>query len=334
MFRTVLAACLLSAPSLAQLPPVPEPPENRITPEKAILGKLLFWEEQLSSNNRVACGTCHTFGAGGGDERVSRHPGPGGTFNDGDDIFASAGVRRANANNEYVPDSAFGHGVQVTARTSPSFLSGAWFAELMWDGRATSQFVDPQTGQVAIASGGALESQAIGPILNNVEMAHDGRPWAEVTSKLASVEPMALATNLPGDMAAAVANGRTYPDLFQAAFGTPTISARRIAFAIATYERTLVADQTPWDQFMRGQSNAMTQNQIQGMAIFNGFAGCSNCHSGPLFSDQSYRNLGIRPVSEDPGRQAITGNFQDRGSSKCRACAKLACDRASCTTAA
>ena len=53
------------------------------------------------------------------------------------------------------------------------------------------------------------------------------------------------------------------------AFGTTDISARRIAFAIATYERTLVANQTPWDAFIAGNATAMTPNQIQGWNNFN-----------------------------------------------------------------
>src|SRR6185503_15239054 len=61
-------------------PAVKAPVENPPTPEKAILGKILFWDEQLSSDDTVACGTCHRAGSGGSDPRSnqlsSRHPGP------------------------------------------------------------------------------------------------------------------------------------------------------------------------------------------------------------------------------------------------------------------
>lgn len=318
--RNLLAVASLFAASLAAqggLPPVPVPPQNPITPQKAILGKLLFWEEQLSSNNRVACGTCHTFAAGGGDlRRALFSAGPDGITPSPDDTFGSPGLPHADAGNAYVRDAAFGFGAQVTNRASPSFLTAAWFPEMFWDGRARTAFVDPETNQTTIPTGGALENQALGPLLSAVEMAHDARTWAQVDSKLASARPMALATNLPPDMAAAVANGATYPSLFAAAFGTPEITAQRIAYALATYQRTLVPDQTPWDQFQRGVPGAMTPQQINGMNVFNGPARCNLCHVPGLFSDRQFRNIGLQPVAADIGRQAVTNNVADRGKFK------------------
>ncbi|MCA8952851.1 MAG: hypothetical protein KDE27_25300, partial [Planctomycetes bacterium] len=316
--RLLFAACSLTATLAAQggLPPVPVPPQNPITPAKAILGKLLFWEEQMSNDNRVACGTCHTFAAGGGDLRRAPHPGPDGQLGTPDDKFGSPGIRRSDASNGYFADAVFGVDVQVTPRTSPSFLTAAWFPELFWDGRARSNFVDPETNQQTIPGGAALESQALAPILASSEMAHDARTWSQVRSKLQSARPMALATNLPADMAAAIAGGVGYPDLFAAAFGTPAITAQRIAYALATYQRTLVPDQTPWDRFMNGQQNALTLAQQRGWMVFQGPARCNLCHTPGLFSDTNFRNVGLRPIAEDNGRQAVTGNFQDRGKFK------------------
>lgn len=317
--RLTLAVLLLGTALVAQgggLPPVPVPPQNPITPAKTILGKLLFWEEQMSSDSRVACGTCHTFAAGGGDTRRARHPGPDGNLNTPDDKFGSPGIRRSDANNAYLADPVFGVDVQVTPRAAPSYLTAAWFPELFWDGRARGNFVDPQTNQPLIPAGAALENQALGPIFAANEMAHDARTWSHAITKLQNATPMALASNLPADMAAAIANGERYGDLFEAAFGTPGITGQRIAYAIATYERTLVPDQTPWDLFMNGQQNAMTPQQVQGMNIFNGPARCDNCHNTSLFSDRQFRNLGLRPIAEDIGRQAVTNNFNDRGKFK------------------
>jgi cytochrome c peroxidase len=307
LFVTLAAGLAAQGP----LPPPPVPPQNPITPAKAILGKLLFWEEQMSSNNRVACGTCHTFAAGGGDLRRARHPGPDGTAPSPDDIFGSPGIPHGDADNDYQPDPRFGFADQITPRASPSFLTAAWFPELFWDGRARTNFVDPETGQTTIPSGGALESQAIAPILAGDEMAHDGRLWSEAITKLRGARPMALATDLPPDMAAAVANGATYASLFTAAFGTADITAQRIAYALATYQRTLVPDQTPWDRFQRGVPGAMTQQQMNGMNVFNGPGRCNLCHAGSLFSDRSFRNLGLRPIADDRGRQNVSNNPAD-----------------------
>lgn len=318
--RTLAASSLplffVASLTAQALPPQPVPPANPITPAKAILGKLLFWEEQMSSNNRVACGTCHTFAAGGGDLRRLAHPGPDGIFGSSDDSFGSPGIVRSDAGNLYAPDATFGLTRQVTRRASPSFLTAAWFPDLFWDGRARTTFTDPDTGAVLIPQDGALENQALGPILAGNEMAHDARTFAQATSKLATVRPMALATNLPPDMAAAIAGGKTYPDLFQDAFGTPVITAARIAFALATYQRTLVPNQTPYDLFVAGNPQALTPQQQNGLNVFNGAGRCNLCHTPGLFSDRQFRNLGLRPIGEDNGRQAVTGNPADGGKFK------------------
>lgn len=295
------------------LPPPPVPPQNPVTASKAILGKILFWEEQMSSNHRVACGTCHMPEAGGGDLRRLVHPGADGVFQTPDDVFGSPGIHRADVDDRYLPDPLFGFREQATGRASPSNLTAAWFPELFWDGRAPGQFTDPLSGAVRIPVGGALESQAVEPPLAASEMAHDLRTWGDVTGRLAAARPMALCTNLPPDIAAAVAGGTGYPALFAAAFGDPAITPERIAFALATYQRTLVPDQTPWDQFQRGVPGALTPGQVAGMNLFNGRARCNLCHQPGLFSDRTFRNLGLRPIPQDPGRQNVTSNPADRG---------------------
>jgi cytochrome c peroxidase len=290
------------------------PSENPITEEKRVLGKILFWEEQLSSDDTVACGTCHDPTNGGNDNRLAYHPGLNGHFGDFDDKLGSPGVVLTDERTDYVESAEFGFRTQVTGRAANSFFMAAYFPEVFWDGRAGRTFVDPDTGEVLIQHFGALENQVLGPPLSEVEMGHPGRDWAQVTARLAAVEPLALATDLPPDMAAAIAARPSYPELFEAAFGSAKITAARIAFAIATYERTLIPDQTPWDQFKRGDHSAMTPNQLAGWETFRSFrTNCLNCHLPPEFSDLSFRNIGIRPIEEDPGRAGVTGNHADRG---------------------
>lgn len=320
LLTTLLLLGGLAAPLQAQLGPPPFPPENPITEPKRILGKALFWEEQLSSDSTVSCGTCHFPSAGGSDPRTgfnTINPGPDGLFATFDDILASPGVALTDVNEDYEPHPAFGFKPQITGRMANPATGAAHFDELFWDGRASSAFVDPETGQVSIVSGGALESQAVGPIISSVEMASPGRTWGDVRRRLESVRPLALAWNLTPDLVSAIGPNTSYQDLFQSAFGDPAINAERIAFALATYQRTLNPDDTPWDRFQNGQTSALTSSQIQGMNIFNGSsARCSECHPGPLFSDGSYRNLGIRPISDDAGRMDVTGLFEDRGKFK------------------
>ncbi len=317
VIHLLATACLLVAagPTLAQqLPPPPVPQANPITEAKRVLGKILFWDEQLSSDNTMSCGTCHSPGSGGVDPRRLRNPGLDAAFNTPDDIFGSAGVIRSNASRNYVRDNTFALAPRVTGRSSMDFGMASYVTGggAFWDGRARPQFVDPQTNQQVLTTNAALESQSVGPPVNDVEMAHEGRDWAQISTKLASARPLAVATNIPTDMLNALTARPAYAQLFQDAFGTPQINASRIAQAIATYERTVIPNDTPWDRFIAGNPNAMTPGQIQGWNFFQG-SRCSVCHAAPVFTNQTFRNIGVRPPDEDLGRQLVTGSNNDRG---------------------
>ncbi len=313
----IAAAAALTASYLvfAALPPVPVPPENPITEGKRVLGKILFWDEQLSTSGTVSCGTCHTPAAGGSDLRLARNPGLDGVLNTPDDVQGSPGIIRSDETNAYLRDSVFALNPQITDRAANTVINAAFAPESFWDGRARSRFLDPETGAVAINAGGALENQASQPLMNNVEMAHAGVDWANLVTRLTNARPLDLATSIPPDVAAVLSPETTYNDLFAAAFGDGAITARRIAFAIATYERTLIADQTPFDRFVAGQQNALTPGQVQGLNAM-GPSNCRACHAGDLFTDQTFRNVGLRPIAEDNGRQGVTNLPGDRGKFK------------------
>jgi cytochrome c peroxidase len=316
--RSLLATALLAGPAIGQMPPVPVPPQNPLTPAKIVLGKILFWDEQLSADDSMACGTCHLPEFGGSDPRtpVAVNPGPDGIYGTDDDILGSPGVSRQLANGDFAPAHGFGLRPQVTGRTANTTLGAGHHNDLFWDLRATSEFTDPETNQVLIPFGGALESQALAPILSFVEMAGEGRTWQDVRQKLQSVRPLALATNLTPDIQAALQQNPTYPSLFAAAFGDPAITAARIAFAIASYERILEPDDTPWDRFMLGQTNALTHAEQMGLNLFNGVGRCNACHPGPLFHNDQAQNLGLRPALEDRGLGGVTLVSADDGAFK------------------
>ena len=299
------------------------PAENPYTPEKAILGKILFWDEQLSSDDTVACGTCHRPAAGGGDPRAitARHPGADGLLGTADDPHGSPGIARcrmtAGGDVERLSHPIFGLEPQVTPRKAPSYLDASLFTSVFWDGRTATQFVDPETGEVAIAMGGALESQSVNPPLGTAEMACEGRTWADIRAKLARVRPLAKASHLPGDVNRALCATPTYPELFTAAFGTPDITARRIAFALATHERTLVSDKTPWD-ISNGSvglptGGGLTEQQERGRVLYFGKALCARCHPAPRFANDQHVNLGFTDATFDTGRMQVTGLPEDLG---------------------
>ncbi len=321
----LLAGGVLTHQAHAALPPVPAPPENPITENKRVLGKILFFDEQLSTANVVSCASCHVNANAGADPRLARHPGPDNVLNTPDDILGSPGVIKSDDFNNFDVSAIFGLRPQITDRAANSNINAMYAPDLFWDGRARSQFIDPETGQVAIQNGGALESQAAGPPVNDIEMAHANMNWPELTEKLARVRALDLSTNIPADVANVLNTTRSYRELFRRAFGDQAITARRIAFALATYQRTLVSDQTPWDAFQAGNTNALTANQQAGLQAFLAVgpntASCAVCHTPPLFANtvnnpnvpSMFRNLGLRPNNEDIGRQAVTGVPGDIG---------------------
>jgi cytochrome c peroxidase len=296
------------------LPAVPVPAQNPLSEAKRVLGKILFWDEQLSFDNTVACGSCHQPRFGGTDGRHAANPGHDGVLGTSDDVFASMGVVHRNSRGVAVKDPVFGYGPQVGGRAAPSNFGGLWADSLFWDGRATTVFRDPVSGHVVIPKGGALESQAAAPIMNPVEMADEDRSWRAIERKLAQATPLALARHLPPDVAAAIAARGSYPQLFAAAFGDSHITAARIAFAIATYERTLVADQTPYDIWNR-TGRSPDSSVARDMAVFQ-YNRCDVCHTPPLFTNNQFFNTGLREAYEDPGREAVTGDDHDDGSMK------------------
>src|SRR6185436_3364632 len=98
--------------------------------------------------------------------------------------------------------------------------------------------------------------------------------------------------------------------------GSPEINTKRIAFAIATHERRLLSDQTPWDRFNSGETTALTAAQQRGFALFLSKAKCNTCHAPPMFTDGIFHNLGFIDVVFDDGRKSISGQEADLGKVK------------------
>ncbi len=137
---------------------------------------------------------------------------------------------------------------QLGSRNAPTVWNAAFQSVLFWDGRAHS-----------------LEEQALGPLINPIEM---GMPSLDAVVERARENP-------------------AYTELFEQAFGSSTeITAKRIAQAIASYERTLITPDSAYDRFLRGDLTALTSQQLQGMDLFQSL-GCINCHFGPNFSGAS-----------------------------------------------
>ena len=171
-----------------------------------------------------------------------------------------------------------GVGGKVGERNAPTAINRLFSLEQFWDGRAAD-----------------LEHQAEGPLTNPIEMAMTP---AEVVERVRAV---------PG-----------YLPLFRRAFGEAAVTFDNIGKAIASYERTLVAGNSPYDRHRAGDPDALSASAVRGLALFTGKANCKACHAGFNFTDESYQNTGAgmnRP-DPDPGRFAVTKIAADRGKFK------------------
>jgi cytochrome c peroxidase len=144
---------------------------------------------------------------------------------------------------------------------TPTLIDVAFTEPLGWDGK----FKD-------------LESVAFGPILNPANM------------DLTESELIDRLTAIPA-----------YVDAFALAFGDGAVTRPRIEAALATFERTIVAGQSPFDRWTMGDKSAISAAAKRGFQIFNGKARCSTCHSGPSFTDGSFQDIGTAK-NDDVGR--------------------------------
>lgn len=231
------------------LPPIPWPEDNPYTQKKAELGRLLYFDKRLSSDNEISCASCHSIPKGFADQRA-----------------VSVGI--------------FGH--QGT-RHAPTVINTAYLKLLFWDGRAKS-----------------LEEQCKGPISNPNEMT------AAKDAREAHMECENRVKSIAG-----------YRKLFKEVFGNDEVSIDDIAKAVATFERTVLSGNSPFDRYKAGDKTAMTAEQIEGYRVFNK-AGCAFCHREPLFSDGNFYNIGVGMDAPKPdlGRYGITHNEKDWGAFK------------------
>lgn len=251
--------------NLETIPSVVHPSNNPSSTEKIELGRLLFWDPIIGGEKDMACVTCH-------------HP----DFAYGDGIDLPIGVRGVGLG----PLREEGVGIDRVPRNSPSVLNTAYnglvnghqnyiadSAIMFWDGREQS-----------------LEEQCKKPPTSRSEMLGDfgGGPYA-----LEYIIPRL----------------KDYPDyatLFSSAFPDETnpINIKNYGKAIAAFERTLVTVNSPYDQYLAGNLNALTTNQKNGLLLFYGKAKCSECHSGPMLSDWTFHALGSK---ENPIKVAQGG---------------------------
>jgi cytochrome c peroxidase len=236
----------------ASLGAAPEPSDNPTTPEKADLGRLLFYDPILSADRTVACATCHSE-IWGMSDGLPRSIGVGGVG----------------------PTGPGREGTSVTRRNAQTLWNAAYRDLLFWDGRSDS-----------------LEQQVLGPLHQAREL---GRDPDELVAEIATI---------PG-----------YASRFAEAFpgSTPAVSVLHLTQAIAAFERTMVSDRAPYDQFVRGDLGALSEEAQRGMWLF-AEAECATCHVPPRFEAEIFADRKVEPVPgvRDFGREMVTHDPADR----------------------
>jgi cytochrome c peroxidase len=103
-----------------------------------------------------------------------------------------------------------------------------------------------------------------------------------------------------------------YRKRFKSVFGDTWPNVRHAYMAIAAFERTLVQKDTPFDNYMRGDDKALDASQKRGLDLFTGKAGCAQCHTGAMLTNEKYYNLGVPPYDgwETDALAQITFRFE------------------------
>jgi cytochrome c peroxidase len=254
---------------IGSLPSLPADPSNQYAdnPDAAAFGQKLFFDTRFSSNSKVACATCHL---------------PDKQFQDG---------------------TPLANGVGTTNRRTMTILGTAYSPWLFWDGRKDSQW-----------------AQALGPMESPVEHGGNRTLYAHLIAEFYADEYTALFGPLP-DLSGLPSSAGPVADTEAAANWEAISSEEKEAVtriyvnmgkSIAAYERHLNPGASRFDQYVEAILNKdpaagdiLTGDEIAGLKLFIGEANCTNCHNGPLFTNNDFHNTGVptaKDLPDDVGR--------------------------------
>jgi len=283
---------------------IPQDPANPLTEAKVALGQMLFHETALAMNGvnpehsgDWSCASCHQALAGfkSGVLQGIAEGGEGfGLAGEGRHLMM--GFDADSADPEMLPD--------VQPLTSPAVLNVAYQDVMLWNG----QFGNAINGVVNLG----LDETVLMPV---------GTPKAANSRQLAGVETQAVAGlgvhRLKVVDDTVLQSNSTYQALFDRAFPQGSLDVLEDAGkAIAAYERTILANQAPFQRWLRGETSAMSVEELRGALLFFGAAGCSQCHRGPAFSSEvgateAEMFMAIGFADFDIDNPAVTGHVDD-----------------------
>lgn len=276
---------------------IPQDPKNPLTAEKIELGGLLFHETGIALNPLVAmdagtysCSSCHHADAGFG-AGIVQGLGEGGMG------FGPNGSLRT-LNPGIGPKS-----VDVQPISTPTTLNTAWQSVMLHNGafgatgmNSGTEYAWAEGTPIAVNRLGyeGLESQAIAGLAVH-RLIDDTAPETTANSLLTETQ--------------------AYVDLFARAFPDEPQETRvrqeTAGLAIAAYERSLIADQAPFQDWLRGDETAMTDRQKLGASVFFGDGQCVQCHSGPSLAGMQFSALGLNDLDTAPGAIIKSPDFPE-----------------------
>ena len=273
---------------------IPQDPRNPLTVDKVALGRWLFHAAALSQSpshpqnaGTYSCANCH-HAAAGFDAGAARSSGEGGIG------WGTRGEARRPDPSMPRPD------VDSPGLKSQTILNKAYQRLLMYSGAAgnggDNEGLDdrwvfhPDAGANHLGYLG-MESQAIGAL-----------------SKHRLFEPDA-ASQL-------IRSHSGYASLWQSVWADDSVTTERIGLSMAAYERTVMANKSPFQRWLKGESGAMTLAEKRGaLVFFSDESECTACHTGPALSSMAFYALGMPDMPgapTDPGRAGLTGEESDR----------------------
>lgn len=256
---------------------IPQDPKNPLSDAKVELGKLLYHETGLGQNpvklsgmNTYSCASCH-HAAAGFQACVAQGMGEGGSG------FGAFGESRK-------PDASYKTSqIDVQPIRSPSILNIAYQELVLWNG---------QFGATGANAG--TESRW-----------HSGvHPIAQNFLGFEGVETQALAGREVHRLVMDkifMSNVGNYKQLYEKAFDpasfyNPTSLKNNSSLAIAAYERVVLANQSPFQLWLRGNNGAMSEDEKKGAVLFFGKGNCSSCHNGPSLANMEFHAYGMKDL--------------------------------------
>lgn len=309
-FKTALAASTATAAFASDLPnPITPTDFPALDTETVALGRKLFFDPVLSGNNNIACSTCHHPALGTGDA-MSLSIGEGGT-----------GLGRLR---EVV------NGSEIKARiprNAPALfnLGAREFTTMFHDGRV--QMDREAMYGIRMPDGRALErplpsalaAQNILPILSHDEMA--GQPGENPIADAIDAEKIHGPDGAWQQIVNKVEAIEEYRMAYDWIIGADTpIHITDIGNALSQFiAYEFRATDSPFDMYLTGREDYMSEDAVAGMELFYGKANCSSCHSGKFQTDHEFYAIGLPQFGPgkddayaDTGRGAITGEADDK----------------------